>query len=156
MNPAEPMAAWLKQTLVDRGVMTADGISRRARPRRCIRCRSSILAGLDDDQMAITAIADPVPLTALGETLALLADPPRQTWTLVNRGRLELDHRATWLGSHRHHPAGSGPDGGPCRHDVVPEHRCADGVRDATLDTFTTGAFASMPAPAAYPDDPPF
>lgn len=82
---------WLRAHLEDRGLWDADGVGRAARAHRC-RCRSYVLAGLDADRCALPVAAEPDPLSARGEAVALIAG--RATFSLrMLSGRLELDHR---------------------------------------------------------------
>lgn len=106
---------WLTEHLAKTGALHTDGISRTARVRRCQDCPAWTVVGLDADRAAGPAVADPTPLTRVGEALALLAG--RTTYTLRRfGGRLELDHRHRWA------IAGDQVGGGD--YDVVVEHRC--------------------------------
>lgn len=83
---------WLRAHLEDRGLWDSDGIGRAARAHRCRSCRQYVLAGLDSDRCALPVAADPDPLSARGEAVALIAG--RSTYSLrFLSGRLELDHR---------------------------------------------------------------
>lgn len=68
---------------------------------RCIVCRSDLVVGLDNDTCASRAICDPVPLSVIGEALALLDG--RRTYELSRHGSgLALYHRDHWQISGRH------------------------------------------------------
>lgn len=118
-------ATWerVKESLVAAGLMDERGNSRRACARACQRCGAKTVVGYDADRVAILAVADPTPLTAIGEVLAIVAG--RQTWTLEDRGRLELNYRDAWR--IRAHPAEERPSA-----VVLAEHRCGDN----TLEPF--------------------
>lgn len=120
--------AWLLRTHGD--VFRAAGL------RHCPRCKNPILTGLDDDAAARTAHADPTPIAALGEALALLAG--RATYDLMTTGqRKELWRRDQW------HIQGAR------KYPVLPEHRCGQRL-DTHLDP--------IPARRRYvsPATPPF
>lgn len=75
-----------------------------------------VITGFDGDTVAMTAVVDPAPLSALGEALAQLAG--RYTVSLdTEGGRLVLNARTSWRIPAR--PAGAG------RFDVLAEHRCS-------------------------------
>lgn len=75
--------------------MTEGGVTRRARIRRCRRCRAPVVSGLDDDVMAEPVDIDPLPLTALGEALALLRNV--STYDLARRaGKYVIDRRTVF------------------------------------------------------------
>lgn len=135
---------WLVDHLRATGALTETGLSRRARPRRCYRCRAWTVTGLDADVLALEAACDPTPLSALGEVLALATG--RRTVDLVaTRGRLELEQR--WADHIAAFPPGSGHG------DVLAEHRCGLPVPDSWA------APSTHPPPrraAAVPTDPPF
>ena len=87
---------WLKQRLGNpkRG--------RGCRATKCIVCKTDILAGFDEDQMALPAIADPVPLSRIGEALACVEG--RKTYKLDRLG----EGLALWVRNALHirsHPA---------------------------------------------------
>ena len=64
------MPAWLQAHLIQTGVMTADRVTKHARPRRCT-CGLFTLVGLDD-LLPTKTIVDPMPTTTSGEAFALL------------------------------------------------------------------------------------
>ncbi|KAB2347319.1 hypothetical protein [Actinomadura rudentiformis] len=112
------------------------GVFRTAILGRCPRCYAPILTGLDDDNAARTARADPTPITPLGEAVALLAG--RATYDLLAPyGRRELWRRDQWHIS------------GARKHPVLPEHRCGQPL-DAHIETIQAGARYVSPA------EPPF
>lgn len=128
--------------LINAGLMTTDGTTRRARATSCPRCNARILTGLDADLAAVQVHVDPLPLTPLAEALAILAG--RRTAALVSReGRLVLNYRDSWR------ITGS-PAGTPGQ-DVYAEHLC--GTRPGWPSTATTHA---RPAAASYAGAPPF
>lgn len=135
------IAPWLQHHLENTGAWNADGISRRAKSRRCPNCTMWVLAGLDAPKCAGAAIVDTRPLNQLGETLALLDG--RTTYTLRRiHTRIELDHRNQWAIAA--HPAGNGSA------DVVVEHRCH------TPDLPGTATAYSYTAAQETPDEPPY
>lgn len=133
------MSTWLRDHLIRTGHMTETGISRRARIRRCRRCSSHILTGLDADVCAIEANADPVPLSPLGEALAVLEG--RITWSLHSEGgRWVLDVRdPLHIAAH--------PAGTRGREDVVREHRCRSSSVVPALTASTRFPETRPPAP---------
>jgi hypothetical protein len=131
----------LTHLLTERGLITTDGITRRARAHLCPTCRQPTIAGLDHDRTAATARCDPQPLNALGELAATLTH--RQTYSLTWRyNRWELDPR--WPEHITAHPAGQ-PDN---HFDVLAEHTCPD-------NTAGTPPEHTTPSRAAPPTRPP-
>jgi hypothetical protein len=119
------MSNWLIRHLETIGALGPDRVGRSARLHHCNRCGRYILTGLDNDLCALVAHADPIPLSPLGEALALIGG--RSTYTLHQMtGRLELQARHRWQieGS----PAGT-------RYDVLPAHSC-DAVNLPTAPSF--------------------
>lgn len=109
------LPAWLLKQLEDQGYIVG-GATRAARLRRCPTCTTTVLAALDADTCARRVTADPLPLSPLGEALALIGG--RATYALWYwGGRLELNHRTSF------HIKGT-PAGTTDRFDVVAEHRC--------------------------------
>lgn len=101
--------AWLVKT----GRVGPDGLTRKARPRRCDRCKAPTLAGLDDEPLGIPRHCDPVLVTARGEAVGLLLG--RYSARLHRAGdALVLDYRdaAKITGDSADHA------------DVVLEHKC--------------------------------
>ena len=84
---------------------------RKAKATACKQCGAHIAVGLDDDQCALPAAADPTPLTWAGELAARLNG--RRTYEIAAR---ELWHR------YREQLRRPAPD------PVLPEHRCNDPV----------------------------
>lgn len=135
-------APWnvLRDKLVANGSLTARGSARGAKPRICERCNAPVLIGLDDDIAALDVTADPTPLDALGEILAVAQG--RRTYTLaVTGGRHELNYRDEYR------IRGRAPGAG--HYDVVPEHRCG-------IAPLPTVAAVTVPAPAAISQECPF
>lgn len=105
---------WLRRHLEDTGQLRADRITRHVSGRRCPACGGPVLAGLTDPP-SLAYLADPHPLSPLGEALAVLAD--RQTLGLWTAGTgYRLSRRDSFA---MRTPAGQG------RCDVLAEHRCA-------------------------------
>lgn len=93
--------AWLNRHLEAIGQANTDGISRTAKARRCPRCKTVILAGLDAPRCAFAVRVDPHPLDANAELASLLIGRPTYRATAVGPN-YELDHRAWW--NLRHSP----------------------------------------------------
>src|SRR5690625_3375356 len=111
--PAMTAPRWLTQHLLDTGATDAHGITRHARPRHCKRCSAPVIAGLDADAAAGTAIADLTPLSAQTELAALLS--ARRTYTLwVDKTGILLEHRNQF----------DTANGIPKDKHIIPEHRC--------------------------------
>jgi hypothetical protein len=101
---------WLRDTLIERGVLTPSGLTRKWKIRTCRRCHSWILTGLDSHVAALEAQADPIQLNPQGEAQALLDD----------RATYDADGPALSRRLHWHitrHPAGP-------RTRVLAQHRC--------------------------------
>lgn len=87
---------WLKERI---GTPTR---GRGAKPARCIVCRADVLAGMNEDTSAFATITDPIPLSPLGEALALLDG--RRTYRLARHNQ----GLALWVRTHwdiQGHPA---------------------------------------------------
>lgn len=97
--------------LVDKGVMSEGGLTRRAKLISHRPCSFPTLAGLDADLAALDAWCDLGELTLEGEALALLDG--RRTYEL-HGGRL----------SRRNHWMIQGRPAGTTRYPVFAEHRC--------------------------------
>lgn len=135
----------IKRSLVDRGIWDENGLSRRTRARLCRKCGAPVMAGLDHDRAALSVYADPTPLNALGEAMALMDD--RSTYSLrYIGGRYELDHRAHWTIAAA--PAGTDP-----RVEVLAAHKCGSAFPDAYRGTALTPLHQSK---GTDNDDPPF
>jgi hypothetical protein len=109
-----PTPAWLRQHLIDTGVWSADGITRKAKL-RTHTCGLLVLTGLDADLAAFPATVDPTPLTTTGEMLALLGNRDTYDYRPTTH---ELDGprnalRITWA------PANTRPG-----IHVLPAHAC--------------------------------
>ena len=101
---------WLTSMLVDKGVMSEGGLTRRAKLMEHPNCGLPTLAGLDADRAALDAWCDLGELTRYGEAMALLEG--RRTYEL-HGSRLSLRDR--WQ-------IGGRPAGG--RDPVLASHRC--------------------------------
>lgn len=108
---------WLARRLDAAGLMDAStGATRSARVVICPRCQARIWRGMCAEFGGWSVDADPEPLSALGEALALLAGIP--TYELRWLGnRYELDGRDAWR------ITGS-PAGVSARLDVLAGHEC--------------------------------
>ena len=104
------MPDWLRSMLIDKGVLTAQGLTIRAKVMTHRACGFPTLAGIDARVAGLDAWCDLGQLSPYGELHALLDG--RRTYRL-HRG--ELDPRDRW--NTAGHPAG---------HDlpVFAEHRC--------------------------------
>lgn len=140
------LPTWLRTKLQRDGLMDDNGLTRRARARRCTTCRTYLLAGLDGDLCAFPAYVDPTPLSAHGEAAALILG--RRTYALWHRGgRLELTPRDRWQikGSPAGHPKN--------RFDVHAEHICGSGPlpsAPSVHERFTTAVPLTPNAPAPF------
>ena len=120
------------------------GGSRRVNLSRCPSCGWPALRGADADRCGAVVRVDPVPLTPLGEALALVRG--METFTLhLESDMWVLDYRDPW-------GRAADPAGGLWRADVVPEHRCgylwpSPVITDTNLPITVTGKL---------PDNPPF
>lgn len=141
-TPAGPPAPRVIEHLIRAGHMTTEGLTRRAKARRCPKCSAWCVAGIDADLMAFETWADPQPLTALGEVVALASG--RRTTALVRtRGRLELEQR--WAEHIADQPAGT------ARADVLAAHACHQPIPT----TWTTSSIHTPPASSALPPNSP-
>lgn len=120
------LPAWLQRTLGD--------TYRSVRLRVCRRCNAPVLAGLDADICAFAVQADVVPLTPLGEAVALLTG--RRTFDLVGYGS---DKRLYAREEHNIHTTR--------RYLVFPEHRCGESLDAYTDPTPSTTRQKLPPAP---------
>jgi hypothetical protein len=137
-------AAWqrLRDHLVASGAMHPNGTTRRAQPRRCRTCNAHVITGLDSDLTALAVIADPTPLDAIGEVLAIATARP--TYTLEHDGpRLVLNYRDPGRIQHR-------PPGG-ARYDVLPDHVCGRQLPAVRSNTLTAARIAALPAGSPAP-----
>lgn len=139
-------STWLRDHLIRKGVITERGVSRRARPRICLRCGLVALVGLDDERCALEVHADPVPLSTLGEALALIEG--RRTLALHHEAaRFVLDVREADHIADR-------PAGATAREDVLRQHRCGTGPPAGPLAAASSFAETTPPLPPNSP--PPF
>lgn len=139
---------WLLDHLVQSGHVTESGLTRKARVRSCPgRCGQQLLSGLDDPATcALEVRVDPVPLSPLGEALAVVEG--RYTVALHREaGRLVLDPRSPYDIAAR--PAGTGD-----REDVMRQHRCGDPPPTGALAAPSTHPEAGPQTPVD--DEPPF
>lgn len=131
----------LRDHLIAAGAMTPDGTTRRAQPRRCRTCNAHVITGLDADRCALAVIADPTPLDAAGELLALVQG--RRTFTLNHdSGRMVLNYRDD--GRIRHRPPGGD-------YDVLPAHVCGQPLPAVTSNTLPAASVAALPEGAPCP-----
>ena len=106
------MAPWLRSMLVDKGVMSESGLTRRAHIRTHRGCGLPTLSGICD--IGFDTWCELAELTSAGEAEALLAG--RRTYELYAGRSLYIRDR--WTISSR-------PAGGD-RHPVLAEHRCGE------------------------------
>ena len=112
---SEPMPDWLKRSLVAKGVLSEQGLTRKAKVMHCRRCRQPVMAGFDAERAAMDAWCDFAELTAFGEAMALVEG--RRTYSLTDGERPVLDHRDRW----RIAGAPAGAEGSPV---VLASHVC--------------------------------
>ena len=122
---------WLTSMLVDKGVMSEGGLTRRAKLIEHRPCNFPTLAGLDADRCALDAWCDLGELTLEGEAMALLDG--RRTYEL-HGGRLSLRDRWNIPGK----PANT--------RTVFAEHRCHDPIP-------ASWCIPHLPAPPATTTD---
>lgn len=140
------MDTWLRDHLIRSGHMTETGTTRKARIRRCPTCPAEILVGLDDDTCALEVHADPVPLSELGEAVALLQN--RRTLHLRRDG-------GGWVLDRRdNHDIANRPAGTAQRLDVVGQHHCATGPPPPALQA--PSSFPEAKPPVRPTERPPF
>lgn len=136
------MDSWLLDHLIRAGHVTETGLARRARIRTC-ECGERVLAGLDAEVCAFEVHADPMPLTALGEALALIDG--RRTFAVHHEGgRYVLD----WRDGHSitEAPAGTQP-----REDVLRGHRCRTSPPTGSQVAPSSFVKSTPPLPADAP-----
>lgn len=116
---------------------------RGCRATKCIVCRGDVLAGFDEDQCAALVIADPTPLSPLGEALALIEG--RRSYRLERY----KDGAALWFRSHWQ------IQGAPASTEtiVLTDHKC--GAPQLPGVEITPIPAAKMKTAVLY-DDPPF
>jgi hypothetical protein len=84
------LPAWLRDRL---GSSTR---GRGCRAAKCIVCKADVLVGFDEDVCARAVVADPHPLSELGEALALIEG--RRSYRLAKRGEgMALWYRNRWM-----------------------------------------------------------
>lgn len=132
----------VKRLHADGTIDPATGTTRRARPARCSRCKAWVVRGYGADWCSLAVDADPDPLDAIGEALALIAG--RATFELrIVGGRPELRRRDRWMIAG--HPAGSD------KTDILAGHDC-----DKPLKLSHTGSRLPVPKQdLALPEQPP-
>ena len=112
---------------------------------RCRHCKATIVRGFNDDWCAFQVDADPTPLTALGEVLALMAGH-RTLTARRNHHRLLLTRRDRYaiatFPAQGHRPGN--------RWDVVPEHTCHTTWPDAAI----TSSVITPPPPTEFKECP--
>lgn len=142
-SPTE-IPAWLVRRLnADGTIDPATGATRRARPAKCSRCGAWVVRGYDADWCSLAVDADPDPLDALGEALALIAGRPTFELRMAG-GRPELRRRDRWMIAG--HPAGTD------KTDILAGHDC-----DKPLKLSHTGSRLPVPKQdLALPEQPPF
>lgn len=140
------MDTWLRDHLIRSGHMTETGATRKARLRPCPGCPHDVLVGLDDVMCALEVQADPVPLSELGEALAVLQG--RRTFHLRREGSgWVIDRRdAADISAE---PASTGR-----RTDVLLEHACSHGPPAPALRAAST--FPETRPPVTASERPPF
>ena len=121
---------WLQEMLVAKGVMSATGLTRKARIHSHRPCSQATVAGYDADVCALDAWCDLHELTADGEVLALLDG--RVTYEVDGE---RLHRRDRW--AIRSRPAGGSTP-------VLAEHRC-----DAPLPFDWRAPTVTTPPPPA-------
>lgn len=128
---------WLKQRI---GTPTR---GRGCKATKCaFGCRQDVLAGPDEDQMAVAAIVDPIPLSALGEALARMSGRPTYTLGRHNEGL------ALWLRNAldiANHPASD-------EVIVVAAHKC----HTPELPSVEIQSGPAKTKGLAYDNEPPF
>ena len=140
------MDTWLRDHLIRSGHMTEDGVTRKARIRRCPHCPRDVLVGLDSDICALEVHADPHPLSAIGEAVALLQN--RRTLHLRRDGSgWVLDPRTDRDIAMR-------PAGTTNRLDVLGQHHCATGPPSPALQA--PSSFPEAKPPVRPTERPPF
>lgn len=84
---------WLKAHLLATGALSPDGYGRAIRAAVCRGCGAHVLRGLDADRLALPCIADPEPVSSIGEVAALLAGAATYDLLTVSNRRAELQRR---------------------------------------------------------------
>lgn len=136
MTTTKSIPEWLKQHLTDIGRLNTDGVSRRAKLRRCPRCNAPTVTGLDHQPCGVPVHLDPVPLTPAAELVAHRLG--RRTFDLTRTPT--IDPRNPWNLTHREHL-------------VLPHHYCRDGV-PLRIDNTVLRLF--VPTPPADTEEAPF
>jgi hypothetical protein len=103
----------------------------KAQLKPCKQCRITVWQGFDGEVCALLAYADVMPLSAIGEVLALLDG--RRTYRLMRRGeRSALQVRDRW--DIRTHPAGQ--SSARCTYDVLAQHRCGAAILPGLVSVY--------------------
>jgi hypothetical protein len=115
------LPAWLKQALVNQGVMGEGGMTRRAKVMRHPPCGIPCMAGFDSQRAALDAWCDLTELSAQGEVEALIAG--RGTYELwgAKTPRPTLEQRDRWR-------IGGAPAGSHLANPVLASHDCGSPV----------------------------
>ena len=135
---------WVARRLIAQGLMDeATGATRRARAVACEQCGLAVWRGIDEDYGGMVADCDPLPLSSLGETQAVIMG--RRTYELSEYGgRLEVTKRNS--GRRRTRPVGTK------RMDVVVGHQCGNTQQFDTDESNRPGRAGKT----ELPDEPPF
>jgi len=88
MTGTRPLSEHVRAHLIATGVLTTEGLGRRAGLRQCARCAAPVLVGLDASRCALLVVLDLAALDRWGEAMALLAGRP--TFELWGR---EIEYR---------------------------------------------------------------
>lgn len=126
MTPATGFPTWLRDRLIEAGILTPQGLSRRAKPMLHRTCRQLVIAGFDNDTCAFDAWTEPAPLTPHGELAALLDE--RRTYDLDGERLYRRDQASI-----------PGRPPSP-RRTVLAEHRCHSPLPVDWLETSTPSA----------------
>lgn len=132
----------VRDSLIARGVLAANGRGRAVRAERCPRCQRPTLSAWDDDVMAGWAVCDAAPLSPLGEVVALTAG--KCTYDLRWAGNKYVLNRRT------HHDIAANAPGKRIGIDVIVEHTCGINIAQ------TLPIRAGKPPTTEMPTDPPF
>lgn len=72
MTATKPLPKHIQKHLIATGVLTNDGLGRKAQLRQCTACHGWVLVGLDSHRCALRVVCDPVAIDKLGEAWAWL------------------------------------------------------------------------------------
>lgn len=125
------------------GAMTGGGLSRRAKVRKCAKCRAWTFQGLESDWCAWGAITDLRPLDAMGELVALLGG--LRTYSLIYAGgHYEINSRGELAIAAR-------PPGSRVNEDIVAAHKCGVDIAGTIASNLPRARLAKP-----QPKNPPF